>query len=225
MNDLSKETVGKFSFSFGIMAVLVFVCAGTLHYWQGWVFLLVFIGSSAAVTVDVARRDPELLRRRLRGGPTAETSPVQRVIQSLAFAVMLAALAVPALDYRYGWSHVAWPFVVLGDLLVALGMLMVLFVFRTNTYAFAVIEVDPKHRVISNGLYAHVRHPMYAAALILFMGISPALGSWWGLFMVLPIKWILIWRLLDEERFLSKNLPGYEEYRQKVRYRLMPGVW
>lgn len=224
-DDLRREAVVKLGFTFGVMALFLFGAAGTMSYLEGWIFLAVFFGSSVAVSLDVANRDPALLARRVKGGPMAEKSPTQQIIQALAAVVFLGALVLPALDHRFGWSFVAWPFVVLGNLLVILGMWVVLLVFRANTYAFAVIEVDPGQRVVSNGLYAYIRHPMYAGALIMFMGVPLALGSWWGLLAVLPIKWILIWRLVDEERFLSKNLPGYADYLQKVKYRLVPGIW
>ena len=114
---------------------------------------------------------------------------------------------------------------VLGDALVALGLLMVFFVFRENTYTSAIIEVDADQQVISTGPYARVRHPMYLGALVMLLGVPLALGSWWGLLALIPLALVIVWRLLDEERYLASHLQGYVEYQARVRYRLIPGVW
>ena len=137
----------------------------------------------------------------------------------------LLILIVPALDHRYGWSVVS-PYVnAIGDVLIVAGFYIVFLVFKENTYASALIEVDTDQKVIATGPYAWVRHPMYIGAFILLLGMPLALGSWWGILAVVPITAAIVYRLLDEERFLAKNLPGYLEYEQKVRYRLVPFVW
>jgi protein-S-isoprenylcysteine O-methyltransferase Ste14 len=115
--------------------------------------------------------------------------------------------------------------VILGNALVVLGFLAVLIVLRENTYGASTIQIAENQKVIATGAYAIIRHPMYSGALILVLGIPLALGSWWGLLMFVPTVAGIIWRLLDEEKFLSKNLAGYADYIDKVRYRLMPFVW
>ena len=118
------------------------------------------------------------------------------------------------------------PYVVAaGDVLVAIGFLINFFVFKENTFASAIIEVGTGQKVISTGPYALVRHPMYIGWLVTFLGVPLALGSWWGLFTIVPITLVIVWRLLDEETFLAKELPGYSEYRNAVRYRLVPFIW
>jgi protein-S-isoprenylcysteine O-methyltransferase Ste14 len=112
-----------------------------------------------------------------------------------------------------------------GDALVAIGWLATFFVFRENSFSSATIELAPDQRVISTGPYALVRHPMYSGGLVMLLGMPIALGSWWGVLIIVAIIPALIWRLLDEEKFLARNLPGYVEYQNKVRYRLIPGVW
>jgi protein-S-isoprenylcysteine O-methyltransferase Ste14 len=171
------------------------------------------------------KKDPNLLARRMRGGPTAEKEPTQKIIMFFASLGFIALLVFPALDHRFAWSHLQ-PYVALaGDVLVALGFLAVFFVFKENPFTSATIELAPDQRVISTGPYALVRHPMYAAALVMLLGIPVALGSWWGLLVILVMMPALIWRLFEEEKFLSRNLSGYVEYQNKVRYRLIPLVW
>jgi len=207
------------------IAVLVFVPAGTLRYLQGWIFLAVFSGSSLAITLYLMARDPKLLARRVRAGPAAEKERRQRLIQLVASIFFLALIVVPALDHRWSWSRVPVAVIMAGDLAVAFGFWLVFRVFQENTFTSATIEVDAGQAVVETGPYARVRHPMYAGALVLLAGVPLALGSFWGLLMLLPMAAALVWRLLDEEKFLSANLPGYESYRRKTRYRLIPFVW
>jgi protein-S-isoprenylcysteine O-methyltransferase Ste14 len=208
-----------------IMAALIFIPAGTFNYWQAWLFLAVYCVSSFAITLYLIRKDPNLLQRRMRGGPTAEKQPTQKIIMSLTSVGFIALLVVPALDHRYGWSAVPTTIELIGDASVALGFLGVLRVFSENTYTSSTIELAADQRVISTGPYALVRHPMYAAALGLLMGIPIALGSYFGLIVFVAIIAALIWRLLDEEKFLAANLSGYVEYQKKVRHRLILGIW
>jgi protein-S-isoprenylcysteine O-methyltransferase Ste14 len=207
------------------MAAMIFIPAGTLRFWQGWLFTAVWVLSSIAITAYLAVNDPELLERRMKGGPSAETEPTQKIIMTLAIAGFVALLVIPALDHRFGWSPVPWPIALLGDILVAIGFLAMFVVLRANRYGASTIQVAEGQRVISTGPYAVVRHPMYAGALVMVLGMPLALDSWWGLLVGLFFMPVLIWRLLDEERFLKKNLPGYTEYTQAVPYRLVPFVW
>jgi protein-S-isoprenylcysteine O-methyltransferase Ste14 len=137
----------------------------------------------------------------------------------------MGAMILPSLDHRLSWSAVPLPIVVTGDALVALGFLIVFLVFKENTFTAATIAVAPDQKVVSTGPYAVVRHPMYSGALVMLFGTPLALGSWWGLVMFIPMIFTIAWRARDEERFLLKNLSGYEQYWQTVRYRLVPFVW
>ena len=208
-----------------VMALLLFGVAGTVHYWQGWVYFVIFNGASLIITLELLNRDPALLERRLVGGPTAEKRPVQRVIMVGASAAFVALLVVPALDHRFGWSHVPLGVVLLGDAMAALGFTFISFVYRANTYTAATIQIAENQTVISTGPYAIVRHPMYASALLYVLGTPLALGSWWGLVPVALMIPLLIWRLVDEERMLATQLSGYTDYQQRVRHRLIPFVW
>jgi protein-S-isoprenylcysteine O-methyltransferase Ste14 len=207
------------------MAALLFLPAGTLDYWEAWVFIAVFAGTSSAITVYLAKRDPQLLERRLKAGPHAEKETTQKIAVLLAFVGFIALLVVPALDHRFGWSRVPLSVSLAGDALVALAFLIIFFVFKENSYGASTIQVAAGQRVVSTGPYARLRHPMYAGALLLIAGTPLALGSWWGLLVILVMVPALVWRLLNEEEFLKRNLPGYAEYAERVPYRLVPFVW
>ena len=208
-----------------VMGALLFVPAGTVRYWQAWLYLVLFLGASALTSLDLLRRDPTLLERRLRGGPTAETRPVQKFIMLCASICFVAALVIPGLDRRFGWSSVPAWLVLVGDALLLLGFYGVLQVYRVNSFSSATIQVTDDQRVISSGPYAIVRHPMYACAGLYLLGTPLGLASYWAFAAVAVMLPFLIWRLLDEERFLALHLPGYVDYQQRVRYRLLPYVW
>jgi protein-S-isoprenylcysteine O-methyltransferase Ste14 len=194
-----------------VMGLLLFVTAWTLHYWQAWVYLSIFTGTSVFTTLYLMRHDRALLERRIRGGPTAERRPAQRIIMLCTSIAFVALLVVPALDFRFRWSAVPLGGVVAGDLLVVIGFYLIFRVYRENTFTSATIEVAENQKVISTGPYAIVRHPMYASALLYLLGTPLALGSYWGLVALGAMMPFLLWRLYDEERFLAKNLPGYTE--------------
>ena len=225
MNNLHRKAFAGLLFVLLVMAVLLFFSAWTLDYWQAWTFLAVYSASSLAITFYLTKKSPKLLERRMRGGPTAEKEPTQKIIMFFASLGFIAHLVFPALDHRFAWSHLPPYLALAGDVLVALGFLAVFFVFKENPFTSATIELAPDQKVISTGPYALVRHPMYAAALVMLLGIPVALGSWWGLLVILVMMPALIWRLFEEEKFLSRNLSGYVEYQNKVRYRLIPLVW
>jgi protein-S-isoprenylcysteine O-methyltransferase Ste14 len=208
-----------------VMGLLLFVPAGTLGYWQAWVYLALFFGLSAVVTRDLMHRDPALLERRMRGGPTAEKRPLQRFIMLGASIGFIGLLLVPGLDFRFCWSVVPTEVVLIGDALFVLGFGFIGRVYRENTFTSATIEVAEGQRVISSGPYAVVRHPMYASALLYLLGTPLALGSYWGLLALAFMLPFLLWRLLDEERVLARELPGYTDYQRRVRYRLVPYLW
>lgn len=208
-----------------VMSLLLFVPAGTVRYWQAWVYLSIFFGAATATTLYLLRTDRALLERRMKAGPTAEKRATQRFVMLFTSLGFVALLVVPALDHRFGWSKVPLYGVLAGDVLVAVGFYVIVLVYRANTFASATIEVAEGQKVISTGPYAVVRHPMYAGASLYLLGTPLALGSCWGLIPLAAVLPFLIWRLVDEERLLAQDLPGYTEYQQRVRCRLVPGIW
>jgi protein-S-isoprenylcysteine O-methyltransferase Ste14 len=225
VNTLNAKAVGGLLITLLVMAGLVFGAAGTVDYWEAWVFLGVFGASGLAITVYLMKKDPKLLARRVSGGPTAEKEATQKIIQTFTALGFIAMLIVPGLDHRWHWSVVPLDVVVAADILVVVGFVFVFFVYKENSFASATIELAPDQRVISSGPYALVRHPMYFGGLLMFLGMPVALGSWWGLPGLIVMMPALLWRLLDEEKFLVERLQGYSEYRNKVRYRLVPFLW
>ena len=225
MKDLSKKVFVGFLQLFIGLAVLLFLPAWTLDYWQAWIFLAVYSLSVLAVTLDLMKNDPTLLECRINANPVSEKRKSQKILNFLLSKALIVVVVVPVIDHRYAWSAVPLYGVAAGDVLVALGFLIVFFVFKENTFASAIIEIGTGQKVISSGPYALVRHPMYVGWLVTFSGVPPALGSWWGLFTIIPILLVIVWRLLDEEIFLAGNLPGYSEYQNRVQYRLVPFIW
>jgi protein-S-isoprenylcysteine O-methyltransferase Ste14 len=225
MDDLNARATRAGLRGFAVFAILIFLPAGTLDYWQGWTLLVTFAAASTALTVYMALYDRKLLERRLRAGPRAETRTSQKIIIVLVMLGSFAFLVFPVLDHRFGWSPVR-PYVsIVGDVLIVLGYLFIFFVVRENSYAASTIQVAEDQRVISTGPYALMRHPMYAGALLLILGLPLALDSWYGLLGIFGFLPVLVWRLLDEETFLTRSLPGYAEYKSKVRWRLIPGLF
>jgi protein-S-isoprenylcysteine O-methyltransferase Ste14 len=206
-------------------AVPLFWPAGTFNYWQAWLFIAVFAAVSFGPSIYWALRRPDVLRRRMRSGPIAETRPAQKIATVGVIVTVLAVLVLSALDHRFGWSQVPTPVVIAGDILVAVGLGLSIFVVQQNSYAAATITVEAEQPVVSTGLYGLVRHPMYAGALIMMVGMPLALDSYWGLVTLVPGIAVLALRIVDEEKMLREELNGYDDYTQKVHYRLVPGVW
>jgi protein-S-isoprenylcysteine O-methyltransferase Ste14 len=225
MSSLHRRAFGGLAILVLVTGALLFAAAGTFDYWQAWAFLAIYFTVSLAITLYLMKKDPALLARRMSGGPFAEKEPSQRIIMSFASIGFIGLLVLPGLDHRFGWSQMPANVAIAGDILVVLGWIGIFFVFRENSFSSATIELAADQRVISTGPYALVRHPMYAAALVMLLGMPIALGSWWGVLTMAAVVPAVVWRLLDEERFLARNLPGYTEYQRKVRYRLLPLVW
>ena len=176
-------------------------------------------------TIHLYITNPAALRRRMHAGPRAETRSAQKIIITVAFAAIFVLLAFSAFDHRMGWSTVPGWVSVLGDVLVAAGLGIAMLVIAQNNYAASTVRVEEGQQVVSGGVYKFIRHPMYVGNLIMMLGIPLALGSYWGLLFVIPDVVVIVFRILDEEKLLTQELPGYHEYAQRVRYRLMPNVW
>lgn len=208
-----------------VFGLVVFLPAGTFHYWQAWVFLGVFVLSTWIPGVYLLRTNQDALDRRMRAGPLAEDRTLEKVIISVALFSLAAMCVVSALDHRFGWSSVPASVCLAGDVLVAIGLGLSMLVVIQNAYAAANVTIEEGQRVVSTGLYGLVRHPMYTGNLIMMLGIPLALGSYWGLVFVIPGLIVLTVRIRDEEQLLEEDLSGYRQYTEQVHYRLLPYVW
>jgi protein-S-isoprenylcysteine O-methyltransferase Ste14 len=222
---LGRRLVAQSAALLVAIAFLVILPAGTIIYWQAWVYVGIFVVASTTMSIYLLRKDPELLERRLALGERGETEQEQQKVQRIAGASFLLMLVFSAVDLRLGWSHVPFLVVVLADLFVVTGFVVVFLVFRENTFSSAVVEVVPGQRAVTTGPYRVVRHPMYAGALLLLFATPVALGSWWATVFFLPMVVALAARIQHEERFLAEHLPGYREYAQATRWRLVPRIW
>ncbi len=225
MSKLILKTIAGFAFLMLVLALALFISAGSLSYWQAWVYLADWAVCVILITLYLVINDRDLLAGRVQAGPVAETQKNQKIIQSLASLCFIGLFIVPGLDYRFGWSNLPPILSLIADGFVAVGFFVVFLTFKENSYTRATIEVSEKQKVITSGPYRMVRHPMYAGASVLLIFTPLALGSWIAeIFAVLLILVVAI-RLLDEERFLKKDLTGYTAYCQTVRYHLIPYLW
>ena len=193
------------------LGLLLFLPAGTLNYWQAWVFMAVFTIATLVPSIYLARTNPAALQRRMRAGPFAEARAIQKILVFGAFADLFAMVVLSAFDHRMGWSSVPFWLCLLGDVVVAAGLGIAMLVIIQNNYAASTVTVETGQSVASGGFYKFVRHPMYLGDVIMMVGIPLALGSYWALLLVFPGVLALAFRILDEERMLTQDLSGYRE--------------
>jgi len=219
---LKRKMLWAFPSAVVVTGLMLFLPAGSLRYWQAWMFLATLFLPVLFVVSYFLRRDPALLARRMQ---VKEKEREQQVIVKLASLAMFLGFLFPGLDHRYGWSGVpAWASI-LADALVFLGYVIVFFVFRENSYTSRIVEVVEGQKVVTTGPYSLVRHPMYAGLVLMYLSTPIALGSFWALGFFVPVIVLIVVRALDEERVLVRDLEGYKEYTRMVRYRLVPRVW
>lgn len=226
-NDIDRSKLTRKVFLFFPPAVIVtglmlFLPAGSLNYWQAWVFMSVLFIPPVFVISFLLKYDPELLERRMK---FKEKETQEKTIIKIAQLFFFIGILIPGVDYRYGWSDVPVWLVIISNVIIFLGYMLVFFVFRENSYTSRIVEVDEKQKVITTGPYAFVRHPMYAGIIPMYLFIPLALGSYAALIFFVPVIILIIFRIFDEERLLLKDLKGYKEYYRKVKYRLIPGIW
>jgi protein-S-isoprenylcysteine O-methyltransferase Ste14 len=225
--NLKSRIAMRVVFIIPFLAAFIILPAGSLGFWQGWVFVSIVAAFSVIYALYFYRRDPKLLERRLQN---REPRREQKQIKNLWVSLWLCALVLPGFDYRFGWSADllrAVPVFLSGAAfaVVVLAWILVFRVMQFNTFASAVVQVEAGQRVIADGPYAVVRHPMYTGFAFLILATPIALGSYVALVPALLIIPVLVFRLRDEERTLTRELPGYAEYCGRTRYRLIPFVF
>ena len=219
---LRRLMLVKVPVGLGALLAVWLVAAGTPRYWQAWMVTGTFLVLVVSVGAFFLRTDPDFLTHRLQ---YREKEAAQRRIISGTTVFVAGWMLLPGFDARFGWSRVPALICLAGLALMLGAYAVVLWVFRTNRYASRIVEVQPGQTVIAAGPYAIVRHPMYASQIVMFPALMIALGSWWGAALGVLIAIPLALRLRNEEEVLRRDLPGYDEYCRRVRYRLVPGIW
>lgn len=222
MKSLIIKIIKRFSLVPVVLGLLVLVPAGTFNYWQVYIYIGILVIPMMFVLFYFLKNDPMFLERRTRAN---EKEKAQKIIQIVFSFIFLSGFVIPGLDKRFGWSDVPINLVLITDTVILSGYLLIFFVFRQNSYASRIVEVDKGQKVITTGLYSIVRHPMYLGVLIMYIPTPIALGSYWGLIPMAAIPLAIVLRILNEEKVLSKDLPGYKEYCQKTKFRLIPLIW
>lgn len=219
---LRRTVIGRLLAGILVMGAIFFLPAGTVRYWEAWLYMAVLFVPMSIFALYLLRANPALLERRMK---TREVESQQRWIITLLSVLFLIIFLLPGFDMRFGWSSVPAWLVITGNGMVLVGYLLVVFVLLKNEYAARTIEVEEQQQVITTGPYALVRHPMYTAMTLIILFSALALGSYWALIPAALFPLLLVARILNEEAVLHRELVGYNEYCEEVHYRLLPGVW
>jgi protein-S-isoprenylcysteine O-methyltransferase Ste14 len=205
-----------------VLSAMFLIPAGTFAYWEAWIYMGVLFIPMFFVFIYLIRNEPELLARRMK---MREKEAEQKLIIKLSYIPFLVAFLLPGFDKRFGWSNVPVAVAVIADFLVLISYGIFFLILKENPYASRVVEVEPEQTVITSGPYAKVRHPMYSVVLTMYLFSPLALGSFWAIIPMVFIIPLIVARILNEEEVLLRDLKGYEDYMQKTRYRLIPGIW
>lgn len=219
---LAWQALAKGVGGLAVMALLLFLPAGSWGYWQAWLFLGLLFVPMTCVATWLLVREPELLAKRLS---SKEQEKAQRQVVALSALMFIAGFLLAGFDQRYGWSEMPAWVVAIAAVVMVCGYGLYAEVMRENAYLSRTVEVQENQKVISTGLYGIVRHPMYAATLVLYLAMPIVLGSWVALIPFLAYPFIIARRIRNEEQVLEEGLTGYCEYEQQVRYRLIPFIW
>ena len=216
------EAITKLIFGFIIIALLLFIPAGTLNYWNAWLFICVLFIPMFMVGIILMIKNPNLLSKRLN---SKENESEQKVLLVLGGVMFIGGFIISGLNYRFQWMTLPKWMIVIAAIIFLLAYLLYAEVLRENMYLSRIIEVQENQKVIDKGLYRIVRHPMYASTILLFLSIPLVLGSLVSflIFLIYPV--IIAKRIRNEEQVLERGLEGYSEYKNKVKYKLIPFIW
>ena len=220
--ELISKALSRFIPGIIIISALLFIPAGSLKFWNAWLFIGVLFIPMLFVLVYLIIFDPELLYKRL---DTNEREKTQKKVMLFTTLIFLSGFILSGFDYRYNWSDVPLWLVLISSIIVLTGYILFFFVMRQNSYASRVVEIQEKQEVIDTGLYSIVRHPMYFAAILMFLFMPIVLGSFFALIPLLVFPFQMNIRIKNEEEILEKGLEGYKKYKQKVRYKIIPFIW
>ena len=217
LNALTKFTAGLL-----LVALLLFLPAGTLAYPGGLLFLCLLFIPMLLLGILMLARDRDLLAKRL---DVKEKQGTQKGVVAVMGLIFLSGFILAGLDFRFGWSKVPLPVVIVASVLFLVGYALYAEVMRENAYLSRTIKVEEGQTVISTGLYGVVRHPMYMASVLMFLSLPLVLGSWYALILFAAYPILMVVRIRGEEKLLTAELAGYEAYKKKVKYRMIPHIW
>lgn len=219
---LMRQALTKYAAGLILVMLMVFLPAGTIHYWNGWLFISLLFVPMLFLGLILLIKAPGLLEKRLR---SKENQQEQKNVIGWSAIMFLGGFILSALDFRFGWTYVPKAVVILASVILLAAYAMYAEVMRENAYLSRTVEVQENQKVIDTGLYGIVRHPMYFSTVLLFLAIPLVLGSWIGFVVFLGYPILLVKRIQNEEAVLEEGLQGYREYKKKVRYRMIPFVW
>ena len=216
------QAITKFIFGFIITALLLFIPAGTLDYWNAWLFIGILFIPMFMVGIILMIKNPDLLSKRLN---SKENESEQKVLLLLGGIMFIGGFIVAGLNYRFQWMIIPKWMIIIATIIFLLAYLLYAEVLRENMYLSRIIEVQENQKVIDIGLYGIVRHPMYVSTILLFLSIPLVLGSLVSFLIFLAYPVIIVKRIRNEEQVLERGLEGYSEYKNKVKYKLIPFIW
>lgn len=216
------QAITKFLFGFVLIGLMIFLPAGTLSFFNGWLFMGILFVPMFLAGIVMMFKNPDLLKSRL---DAKEKQREQSIVVKLSGLMFMSGFIVAGLDFRFGWLTLPKGVVIVAAIVFLVAYILYAEVLRENTYLSRTIEVQENQKVIDTGLYGIVRHPMYSVTLLLFLSMPLVLGSIYSFLIFLSYPFIIAKRIKGEEEFLEKELDGYREYKQKVRYRLIPFIW
>ena len=219
---ITMKAIIRFLTAIVFIFPLIFVPAGTVKYFNGWIFIAGLLIPMIFVLTYLYFKDPELLEKRIN---LNEKEKEQKKYVRLSLLLFIVAYIIPGLDFRFGWSEVPLWLVLVSLVLMITGYILFIIVMLQNRYASRVIEIQKAQKLIDTGLYSVVRHPMYTAATLLYLSSSLVLGSYYALIPMAILPFLLGYRIINEEKVLLKGLPGYDSYVNKVKYRMIPYFW
>ena len=219
---LAISALIKFTVGLALVGLLLFLPAGTLSYANGWLFIGLLFLPMLLLGIVLLIRSPKLLEKRLGA---KEKENTQKGVVAASGLLFIAGFAVAGLDFRFGWSKMPLWVVIVASVVLLISYALYAEVMRENAYLSRTVEVREGQKVVDTGLYGIVRHPMYAVTVWLFLSIPVVLGSWWAFLCFLPYVALIVIRIINEEKLLSSELEGYEEYKKRVKYRLLPFIW
>ena len=219
---LAISALIKFTVGLALVGLLLFLPAGTLSYANGWLFIGLLFLPMLLLGIVLLIRSPELLEKRLEA---KEQENTQKGVVAASGLLFIVGFAVAGLDFRFGWSKMPLWVVIVASVVLLISYALYAEVMRENAYLSRTVEVREGQKVVDTGLYGIVRHPMYAVTVWLFLSIPVVLGSWWAFLCFLPYVALIVIRIINEEKLLTSELEGYEEYKKRVKYRLLPFIW